>query len=121
MEPPPPDVAETFVEVPEEPPGPAQVSVNVFVGAVRAPVLADPDVGLLPVHAPLAIQEVASVDDQLRVLEALLGTLDGLADKLTVGFGVTACTVTVAERDTLPPGPEHVSVYVRLLDNAFVD
>jgi len=58
-------VAELGAEVP---PSPLHTRVNVLV-ALSAPVLALPDVALLPVHEPEAVQLVASVDDQVRVAD----------------------------------------------------
>ena len=50
----------------------------------------------LPVHAPLAVQEVASVEDHVRVVEPPLVKVVGVALKVTVGAeGVTAVTVMV--------------------------
>lgn len=55
--------------------------------SVSAPVLAVPEVGCVPVHAPLAVHEVASLEDQFRLLLPPLGTLVGLAEIETVGAG----------------------------------
>jgi hypothetical protein len=68
------------------PPLPVQLSVNV-PSAVSAPVEAVPDVALLPVHAPLAVQLVAFADDQVSVLALPLATLPGLALSVTVVAG----------------------------------
>ncbi len=64
---------------------------------------------LLPDQAPLAVQEVALLDDQVSVAALPLATVLGLAVKLTVavGFGLT---VTVADCAALPPAPVQVSV-----------
>ncbi len=66
---------------------------------------------MLPVHAPEATQEVASVDDQVSVEDAPLATDVGLADSSTVGAGgggSVSGTVTVAEALAPPPGPVQV-------------
>jgi hypothetical protein len=92
------------------PPLPLQVRVNVFDAAVSAPVPADPEVALEPLQAPLAVHELASLDDQVRDDEPPLATEVGLAESVTVGAGTVALTFTVAERDVLPPVPVQVSV-----------
>ena len=66
-----------------------------------------PLVDLLPVHAPLAVQLVAFVEDHARVEEPPLVTLLGVAVKVTVG---AATTVTVADWLLLPPVPVQVRV-----------
>jgi hypothetical protein len=68
-----------------DPPGPSQIRLNVLSGAVSAPVLAEPEVGWLPLHAPLALQDVAPVDDQFNDADPPLGTLVGVAVNVTVG------------------------------------
>jgi len=69
----------------------------------------DPLSAVLPDHAPLAVQEVALVDDQLNVAALPLATVLGLALKLTVALGF-ALTVTVADCAALPPGPVQVNM-----------
>ena len=82
-------VTVTLADALADPPGPLHVNMKVLSGAVSAPVLADPEVGRLPLHAPLAVHEVASADDQVRFgATAGLGTLVGLAVSVTVGAGV---------------------------------
>jgi len=51
-------------------------------------VLAEPEVGSLPLQAPLALQAVALVEFQVRVEAWPAVTLVGEADKVTVGAGV---------------------------------
>ena len=68
----------------------------------------DPLTGLVPVQAPEAVQEVALLDDQVRVDALPLVTVLGAADKLTVGAGVV--TETVADWLALPPLPEQLRV-----------
>ncbi len=89
------------------PPAPVQVSEN-LVFVVRAPVLSEPLVALLPVQPPEAVQEVALVEDQVRVELAPLATVLGLAERVTEGAGVV--TDTVADCAALPPAPLQVSV-----------
>lgn len=73
--------------------------------AVSAPVDSLPEIVLLPDHAPEAVQEAASVDDQLSMEEAPLAIEVGFAVSDTVGIGNTA---TVAQALALPPGPVQV-------------
>jgi hypothetical protein len=54
---------------------------------VSAPVDCDPLVLFGPDHAPEAVQAVALVADQVKLLLPLLETLLGLALKVTVGTG----------------------------------
>jgi hypothetical protein len=61
---------------------------------VNAPVDTVPAISWLPLHAPLAVQLVALVDDHVSVLDPPLAMLVGLAAKVTVGTGATV-TVTV--------------------------
>ena len=56
----------------------------------------EPLAALAPVHAPEAEHEVALLDDQVKVEEAPLAIVLGLALKLTVAVGAAA-TVTVAD------------------------
>jgi hypothetical protein len=90
------------------PPAPVQLSVNVL-SVVSDPVEAVPDAALLPVHAPLAVQLVALVDDQVSVLVSPLATLLGLALNATVGNG---STVNVVDCTAVPPAPLQLSVNV---------
>ncbi len=102
----------TFVDLAIEPPGPAHVSVNVD-DADSGPVVAEPDVGRLPDHAPLAVHELALADDHVRFEAAPLGTVVGVALSVSVGEGEPLAIVTVADLDTVPPLPVHARVYVR--------
>ena len=54
-----------------------------------------PLTALVPVQPLLAVQLVASVDDQVRVMGLPLVTDVGAAEKVTVGTGVGAVTVMV--------------------------
>ena len=82
--------------------------------AVSGPVAAEPDVGRLPDHAPLALQELVLAEDHVRFEEAPLGTVVGLTLSVSVGDGEPLAIVTVADLDTVPPLPVHASVYVRV-------
>jgi hypothetical protein len=66
------------------PPVPVQARVNVLELA-NAPLDWLPEFGLLPDHVPEAAQEVASVDDQVRVEDPPLVTDVGLGASDTVG------------------------------------
>jgi hypothetical protein len=55
--------------------------------ALSAPVDCDPLVPFDPDHAPEAVQAVALVADQVKLLLPLLSTLLGLAFKVTIGTG----------------------------------
>ena len=68
------------------PPGPEQVSTKVLV-ADSAPELPEPVVPLLPLHAPEAVQLVASVLDQMRLVALPLSTAGFAALRFTTGTG----------------------------------
>lgn len=72
----------------------------------------DPEVLLLPVQSPEAVQLSASVLDQLSVVEPFIATLDGLADKETVGVCVCADTLTLTLSLPVPPLPLQVRMKV---------
>jgi len=72
-----------------------------------------------PDQPPEAAQEVAFVEDQLKVELAPFAMLVGLALSDTLGAG--ADTVTVADCDAEPPAPVHVSVYLVVAVSAAVD
>ena len=99
--------SDTVVDWEAEPPAPVQVNVN-LVAAVRFPVLWVPLIASVPLQPPDAAQEVAFVEDQVRVEAAPLATVVGLADRVTVG--AAAFTVTVADWAALPPLPVQVRV-----------
>jgi hypothetical protein len=67
-----------------------------------------PLVASAPLHAPLAVQDVALVEDQVTV--ALWPTVIEVGDTaiVTAGSG-GAVTVKVAVAFALPPAPVHVS------------
>ena len=64
-----------------------------------------PCVGSLPDQAPLALQELALALLQLSVAEPPETTLLTLLDRLRVGAGVAACTVTTVFVVAVPPLP----------------
>jgi hypothetical protein len=84
------------------PPAPVQVKPNVVL-ALSAPVLAEPEVAFVPLHPPVALHEVALVDDQVKVEAPPLVTLLGEALIVAVGAGVV--TATLVEALELPPAP----------------
>ena len=89
------------------PPDPVQARLNVLV-LVSAPVDWLPEVALLPDQAPEAVQEVAFVEDQVRVDDPPLVTDVGFAASDTVGTGGgggVPDTVTVADALALPFEP----------------
>jgi len=92
------------------PPAPVQVSVNVLFAAVRPPVPALPEVGRLPLQAPLARQLLALLDDHVSVAPEPLATVAGLAVSVTAGAGAGggASTETLAVRLAVPPAPSQV-------------
>ncbi len=77
-----------------EPPVPVHVRMKV-AAAVYTAVVCVPEVALLLLHAPEAVQLAALLDDQLSVDMAPLVTVDGLALSDTVGAGAVVPTVTV--------------------------
>jgi hypothetical protein len=111
-------VTVTVAEALPVPPGPVQARVNVPV-LVSAPLDWPPEVVLVPVHAPEARQDVALVEDHVRVEAPPLAIDVGLAVSATVGAG--GMTVTVAEALPVPPGPAQARVNVPVLVNAPLD
>ena len=69
----------TTAERAAEPPAPWHDNVKVLLAAVSGPVLAEPAVGFAPDQLPLALHDVAFVDDQVRFEAPPLATLVGLA------------------------------------------
>jgi hypothetical protein len=63
----------------------------------KTPVLSVPDVARPPFHAPLAVQLVAFVLDQVSVEESPLTTAGGEADSDTVGWLLGVFTVIVTD------------------------
>jgi hypothetical protein len=102
-------VVETGVELP---PAPLQLSVNVDA-ARRLLTTSLPLVARDPAQAPVAVQAVALVDDQVNVVEPPAVTTAGFAEIVAVGEGTAGLTVTFAETGVeLPPAPVQVSVNV---------
>ena len=97
----------TVAELLVEPPAPLHVNVNVLFTAYNTAVFAEPEVGCTPDHEPLAMQELAFVDDHVRDEIPPLATRVGLAVSSTCG---NALTVTVTDALALPPVPEQLSV-----------
>ncbi len=97
-------VTEAFLAT--EPPLPVHVSVYVCA-ALNAPVLCVPDVALLPLHPPDAVQLIAFVAVHISWAAAPDCTLVGDAVNVSVGAEIT---LTAAVCDTEPPVPAHVSV-----------
>ena len=89
------------------PPAPVHVSVNVDVvesaGVVKLPLVA-----CTPLHAPLAVQDVALVLVQFKFALEPDTTVPGVALSATAGAG--AVTTTVALCVALPPAPVQVRV-----------
>ena len=66
--------------------------------------------GLLPVQPPDAVQEVALLVDQVRVLLPPLAMDAGVALSVTVGIGVGVVTVTVVLARAMRPKRAQVRV-----------
>lgn len=82
-------------------------------------VLSLPEVALVPLHAPDAVQEVAFVEDQLSVDVPFTLTAVGFALSVAVaagggGGGGFADTVTVTVRPVDPPAPLQLRLNVAL-------
>jgi hypothetical protein len=72
-----------------------------------------PEVAVEPDHAPLAVQDVALVEDHVSVVEAPEAIEVLAALMVTVGAaggGVLVPTFTVTERCVVPPLPVQLSV-----------
>jgi len=96
-----------------EPPAPEHVKPK-SIPSARGPTCALPDVALVPLQPPEAVQLVAFVELQVSVGVPLVATEVGLAERVTVGAGVDPppppVTVTVADCCAEPPPPEQDSV-----------
>ena len=68
------------------PPAPVHASVNVVL-AVMLVIACEPDVAFVPVHPPLAVQEVALVELHDNVAEPPEVTDVWLAERVRVGVG----------------------------------
>jgi hypothetical protein len=89
------------------PAAPLHLSVNVVV-LVRAPVDCDPFGPSVPLHPPDAEQELALLDDHVRIEAAPLATVVGFARNDRLGAAAATVTVTVCEAE--PPLPVQDSV-----------
>jgi hypothetical protein len=91
--------------------------------AFTGPTDCEPDVGLLPVQAPLAVHAVAFAAFHVNVTEPPLVTWPALEPKVSVGAGATVAAATSIVTDLLaePPAPVHVIVNVPALVNGPVD
>ena len=89
------------------PPGPMQVSVKDW-SLVRLPVEAEPLVACAPLQPPEAVQEIASVEDQVSIALPPLVTVLGFA--VSVNVGTVWITDTVTDCEALPPEPVQVRV-----------
>jgi len=101
------------------PPGPLQVSVKLRF-AVRALIVWEPDVALLPDQSPEAVQLLVLALLQLKVVEPFITTLFGLADRETVG-ATAAATAILTVSLTSPPGPVQVNTKVLSLVSELMD
>lgn len=88
---------------------PLQVRVKVAVPADTAVNISIPEVGLLPLHAPEAVQLVTLVDTHSSVKEAPTARVEGLAIRVSVGCD-TELMVTAVLCVELPPAPAQASV-----------
>ena len=105
-------VTATFTDWVASPPGPLQVNANEEF-AVRGLVVAVPDVALVPLQLPDAVQEDASVDVHVNVATEPETSEDGATDSVTVGAcgEVGGCvTLAVTVWPAVPPAPAHVRV-----------
>lgn len=113
-------VTVTVTDLETSPPAPEQASEKVLV-TESAPVDVEPDVALLPDHAPEAVHKVAFVELHVNVAEPPLGTVVGLAASVSVGAGGAASTTTVTDRVAVPPGPVQDKVKVLVTVKASLD
>ena len=86
------------------PAAPLQVKLKTL-SWVSGPTSSLPCVSLLADQSPLARQVVASIEDQLSVVELPSVIVIGIAFRATVGAG---STVTVTERLIEPPAPSQL-------------
>jgi hypothetical protein len=100
------------------PPGPLQASVKV-VFAVSASVVCEPCSGTPRRQPSEAVQAVALLALQFRVVVLPAGTMLGVALKCTTGAEAVAVTVTACTAD--PPGPVQVISYSVVFASAPVD
>jgi hypothetical protein len=91
------------------PPGPVHVSVKELGLVDNAALFSLPAVVRVPDHAPLAVQAVASVEDQVSAVVPPAATDVGEADNVTTGAGLVAPSEVAvicvsAKCALLPPG-----------------
>jgi hypothetical protein len=91
------------------PPAPVQLNAYCDEPAALGVTVAVPLVAFVPLHAPLAVQEVAFVLDHVRVDDCPSVIDVGLSETVTVGAG--GFTVSVVEATLAPPVPEQLNVY----------
>jgi len=89
------------VDIPVEPPWPVQTRAYTAV-LVRLVSDCDPDVALVPLHPPDAVQEVAFALLQVSVADPPEVTDDALAARVTVGAGIVTEKDPVVVIDVLP-------------------
>lgn len=77
--------------------------------ALSAPLDCEPLIALLPDQPPVAVQDVALVDDHVSFDAPPLATVLGFALKPTVTVGC-ALTDTVADCTALPPAPVQLRI-----------
>jgi len=88
------------------PPEPVQARLKVLV-LVKATVDWLPEVALVPVHPPEAVQEVALVEDQVSIEDPPLATDVGIAESDTAGVvGVVGVVAAGAEAELAVPPPQ---------------
>jgi hypothetical protein len=85
------------------PPAPLHERVKVLVELVRAPVDTDPDVPLVPLHAPEAVQLVALVELHVSVAEEPLVTVERFEERVSVGDGATGTGCPTGTAETVTP------------------
>jgi hypothetical protein len=112
----------TCVSAEPVPPAPVHDRPNV-VAAVSTELAAVPLVAFDPLQPPVAVHDVAFVEDQVICVAVPVGTVAGFAPMVTVGAAgggggggfVPVVTMTVAEALELPPVPVHCRLNVALL------
>jgi hypothetical protein len=80
-----------------------------YEASVSGPTDSEPDFALVPLHAPLAVHDDASLLLQRRVTFFPASTAVGVAVSVTSGSGDT---ITTADFRTVPATPRQDSVYV---------
>jgi hypothetical protein len=109
----------TVTELETTPAAPVQAKVYVL-DDVNAPVDCEPAVDLAPLHAPLAVQLVALVDDHVSMLVPPAATLVGLAVNETVIGGNELATATEADWVIEPPAPTQLRLKVLFATNPVI-